>query len=383
MSTTDIPTPTPASGPVGGPDAVSAFSERVFDAVAGALEVQAAFLGHRLGWYDALAAAGPLTAGELATRTGTDERYAREWLEHQTVAGYLGVDDPTAAPSKRRFHLPAAHAEVLTDRDSLAYTLPLARLAAAVGRNLDAVVEAYRTGGGVCWSRHGAEAREAQADGNRPLYLHVLAQEYLASIPAVDAALRRGGSVADIGCGDGWASIGVALAHPGVRVDGFDIDEGSVDAARANAAAHGVADRVAFHLLDPARGVDPAIAPNGGYDLVMALECVHDMADPVSVLATMRELAAPDGTVLVMDERVGEEFAGVPDPLEAMMYGWSLVCCLPDGRCHGGRSEATGTVMRPSTLDSYARRAGFAGLEIVPIENDFFRLYRLETRGPA
>ena len=126
------------------------------------------------------------------------------------------------------------------------------------------------------------------------------------------------------------------------------------------------------------QAVDAGTVEPGQYDLVLALECIHDMGDPVPVLAAMRSMVAPGGTVVVMDERVGEEFTGEDDPVERMMYGFSLMCCLADGRAHGP-SVATGTVMRPATLERYAADAGFSGVEILPIENDFFRFYRLVT----
>jgi SAM-dependent methyltransferase len=344
------------------------FGERLFGAVLGAQLVQAAYLGDRLGYYRALAA-GALTAAELAARTGTAGRYAREWLEHQAVAGVLTVDDPGAAASDRRFALPAGHAEVLTDVLSPNHVLPLARMVAGTGKQLDALTGAYRSGGGVSWADFGPDARESQAAANRPLFLGALPREYLPSVPEIDAVLRRGGRIADVGCGFGWSAIGLALAHPGVTVDGFDPDGPSVRAARRNAAEAGVADRVRFHSTD-------AAAVDGEYDLVAAFECIHDLPDPVAVLAAMRRLAGTDGVVLVVDERVAERFTAPGDEVEQLMYGWSITCCLPDGLAHPG-SVGTGTVMRPDTLRDYARAAGFAGVDVLPIEDGFFRFYRL------
>jgi SAM-dependent methyltransferase len=352
-------------------DAVEAFADRVFNAVLGAQEVQATALGLRLGWYEALASGGPMTSVQLAERTGTAERYAREWLEHQAACGYVEVDEPAAEPTARRFSLPPAQAEVLTDVDSLAFVAPLAKITAALGTHLDDIADAYRSGGGVSWSTFGAEAMHAQAAANRPLFLHVLGPEYLRSIPSVDRALRAGGRVADVGCGAGWSSIGVALAYPEARIDGYDLDEPSIAEARANAAEAGLGDRVRFHLADAAT-TDQA----GAYDLVMALECIHDLPYPVDVLGAMRRLVRDDGTVLVMDERVAETFTPDAPPVERLMYGYSLMCCLPDGMAHD-HSAGTGTVMRPATLRSYARAAGFDDVATLPIENDFFRFYDL------
>ncbi len=344
-------------------------AERLFDAVLGAQFVQAAYLGDRLGYYRALAECGPLDAGELASRTGTAERYAREWLEHQAVAGVLTVDDPGAAPGRRRFTLPPGPAEALTDPDSPTHVLPIARMVCGIGKHLDALVPAYRSGGGVSWAELGEDVREGQGGANRPLFLGALPKEYLPSIPEIAAVFREGGRVADIGCGVGWSSIGLALAHPGVTVDGYDLDVPSIETARANAAAAGVADRVTF-------STDDAAAVTGRYDLVAAFECIHDMPDPVAVLGAMRRLAQPDGVVLVMAENVAETFTAPGSDVERLMYGWSITCCLPDGLAHE-RSVGTGTVMRPETLRRYATRAGFTDVEVLPVQDDFFRFYRL------
>lgn len=345
------------------------FSEQLFDAILGTQFVQAAFLGDRLGYYRALASAGPLTFTELALHTGTAERYAREWLEHQAVVGVLTVDDASAVPGKRRYTLPPGPAEVLTDAVSPAHVLPIARMVCGLGKHVDALAAAYRSGGGVSWSELGEDVREGQAGANRPLFLGALATDYLPSIPDVAALLHAGGRVADIGCGFGWSSIGIALAHPDVTVDGYDVDAPSIEAARANAVEAGVADRVRFHLTDAATVTDR-------YNLVAAFECIHDMPDPVSVLAAMRRLAEPGGVVLVMDENVAESFTAPGNEVEQFMYGCSITCCLPDGLAHEG-SVGTGTVMRPDTLRRYATDAGFTAVDVLPIQDDFFRFYRL------
>jgi 2-polyprenyl-3-methyl-5-hydroxy-6-metoxy-1,4-benzoquinol methylase len=149
------------------------------------------------------------------------------------------------------------------------------------------------------------------------------------------------------------------------------VDEASVALARANVAAAGLEDRVAIHCHDV---TDPALA--GRYDLVTAFECVHDMPQPVAVLRAMREMVAEGGTVLVADERVAEAFAAPGDDLERLMYGFSVLHCLPVGMADAP-SRGTGTVMRPDTLRRYAAEAGFRQVEVLPIEADFWRFYRL------
>ena len=279
-----------------------AFAERLFGAILGAQEVQAVYLGDRMGWYRALAKGERLTSTELAERTGTTERYAREWLEHQAACGYLSVDSPDVDAQQRRFRLPPPQAEVLTDDDSLSFLLPIARFVAGTGQHLDALATAYRTGGGVGWAELGADAREAQAAANRPYFVHQLGGD-LATLAGLDARLSRGGRVADVGCGAGWSSIGIARSYPGVTVDGFDVDAPSIEMARRIATEAGLGDRVRFHVAD-ARD----ITPGQSYDAVFAFECVHDLADPVGVLRTMRRLAGSDGLVVVVDERTEERF---------------------------------------------------------------------------
>jgi len=346
---------------------------RVLEATRGAFDLFGIYLGHRLGFYRALADQGWATAAELARRTATHERYAREWLEQQAVGGIVETDEGGSAAT-RRFRLPAGHHEPLLDANSLNYMLPLAQLVAGAVRPLEAVVQAYRTGEGVPYEAYGNDLREGQAAINRPAFLHQLAQEWLPAMPDVDQALRRAtppARVADIGCGYGWSAIGMAKGYPNTRVDGFDLDGPSIDAARRHAGQAGVADRVRFHVRDAA---DPALA--GHFDLVTAFECVHDMSNPVGALRTMRQLAGERGAVLVVDERVNEEFAPPGNEIEWMMYGWSILHCLPVGKAEAPSAE-TGTVMRPETLRQYARAAGFKRVEVLPIENFFFRFYRL------
>ena len=347
-----------------------ALAERMVSAVVGALEMAAVDLGDRLGWYRALADA-PATAPQLADRTGTDPRYALEWLEQQAVAGYLAVDDVRGAPDQRCYSLPAGHRAVLVDEVDPMFTTPLARMVTALTRNTARLAEVYRSGTGLSWAELGPDAREAQAAANRPFFLGPLTADVLPSMPELVAALHAGGRVADVGCGAGWSSIGMAIGYPASHVDGFDVDAPSVDLARRHAEQSGVADRVRFEVADVG-----TLAIDGGYDLVTAFECVHDLPDPVAVLAAMRRMVRPGGTVLVVDERVAEDFTAPGDEVERLMYGYSLMCCLPDA-LSSRPSVATGTVMRPATLDRYAREAGFAGSEVLPVPHDVFRFYRL------
>lgn len=354
------------------PSTPDALAGRLFEAAVGAIDLISIYIGEKLGLYRALVGSGPATPAELAARTGTNERYVREWLEQQATTGLLLTADAAAAPASRRFSLPPEHAAVLADRDSLAFVAPLGRFMAATATALPQILEGFRTGRGVEWAAYGDEMRSAQADFNRPFFLHALADEYLAHVPGLDARLRAPGArVAEIGCGAGFASIAIARAYPSTRVDGYDLDAPSISEARRNAAEFDVADRVTFHCQDAG---DAAIA--GQFNFVCAIECVHDMADPVAALATMRRLAAPGATVLVVDERTQERFSPPGDLLERLLYGFSITVCLPCGLAEQP-SAATGTVMRPDTLRTYAARAGFRDVRVLPLDHDLFYFYEL------
>ena len=340
------------------------YAGKLFQSSVAFVDVIAAYLGDRLGWYRALAS-GPATPDELVARAGGSARYAREWLEQQATSGVLSVDPDG------RFRLGSGPAEVLTDEQSLNYLAPLARMLGAAAAQLPALVEAYRTGGGGSWAQFGPDMRESQADMNRPWYEHKL-PEALAALPEIHEVLSRPGArIADVGCGGGWSSIAIARAYPSSRVDGHDVDAPSVELARSNATAAGLADRVTFHHSG-AEALE-----TGAFDAIFAFECLHDMADPVGTLRNIRRALKPDGVVVIMDEAVAERFGDSTDDIERIMYGFSLMICLPDG-LSTQPSAGTGTVMRPETLRSYARQAGFADVTVLPTgEFGLWRFYRL------
>lgn len=351
-------------------DAVDAFADRVLGAVLGAAETMSIHLGTQLGWYDALADGSGHTAAELAESTGTDARYAREWLEQQAAYGILVADEPSELPEERRFTLPAHAVPVLADPSSLAFTAPLARMFAAAGHRMPELVEAYRTGGGVSWEDFGVHARESQAEANKPWFEAMPAT--LADTPRLhDLLSHPGARVADVGMGLGWSSLALAQAYPNLRVEGVDVDTASVELARRHAAQAGVSDRVVFHEQDAAQ-----LDAIGTFDAIFAFECLHDMPHPVEVLSAMRRAVRPGGAVVIMDEAVADDFAPDAGPADRLMYGFSLFICLPDGRSHP-HSAATGTVMRPDTLRRYAREAGWNDVRVIVPEFGFWRFYEL------
>ncbi len=346
---------------------------RLFKSVLGAMDLFHVYLGSQLGLYEALGRRGWATSAELAGATQLSERYVREWLEQQAVSGVLDVEDVGADARSRRYTLSPGHAEVLLSHDSLNYGAPFPRMIVSLASQLPAVAHAFRHGGGVPYSAYGADMREGLATGNRVFFLNLLGSSWFPAIPDVHARLQAGPSarVADVGCGSGWSSIAIARAYPKVRVEGFDIDEPSVALAQANVVAEGLTDRVSFSTRDAA---DPAL--EGTFDLVVAFECVHDMARPVEALRAMHSLVAEGGAVIIADERVADTFTAPGDDVEQYMYGFSALHCLPVGMVDHPSAE-TGTVMRPNTLRGYATDAGFSAVEVLPVAFDFWHFYRL------
>jgi SAM-dependent methyltransferase len=373
MSATDAPAP-PIDPIAARRDALL---ERLNQALTDMMELGAVYLGERLDLYKALAANGALTSAELAAATGTSERYVREWLEQQTLAGILEAENPQAGPSARRFRLPPGHADVLADPTSLSYWAPQARMGVAAVLPIHEVLEAFRTGGSVPFAAYGADLREGMSDASRVGYQEFMGTEWLPAMADVHARLQADppARVADIGMGAGWSSIAMAQAYPAVRVDAFDLDAASVELARRNVAEAGLSERVQVQQRNAA---DPDLA--GHYDLVTAFFCLHDMTDPVAALEAMRQLAGEDGTVLVADGRAAEHFLGeeTDRDVERQFYGFSVLHCLPVAMTEPP-AAGTGTVMRPDVLRGYAREAGFRDVEILPVDDAWSAFYRLRA----
>jgi 2-polyprenyl-3-methyl-5-hydroxy-6-metoxy-1,4-benzoquinol methylase len=343
---------------------VEEFAGNLFMAGLAAMELANVELGVRLGLYETLAGAGAVTPSELAQQAKIGERYAREWLEQQAVAGVLEVDE-----ARTRFTLPNAHAHVLIDDDSEACMKPVTAIIPWLKGSIDIMEQAFRTGEGVAFGDF--DLHDIQAAFTRPAFVNHLTQAWLPALPDVQVKLDSGAPIriAEVGCGEGLAAIVIAKAYPNATIDGYDLDTASIAAAQKAGADAGVGDRVRFEVRDAA---DPKI--EGNYDLVLSIEMLHDVPDPIGILTTMKRLAGEAGAMLVVDERTEDGFAVPATEMERLFYAFSTLHCLAVSLQDDG--VGTGTVIRESDVRRYAEQAGLT-VETLDVDHPQFRLYRL------
>jgi predicted O-methyltransferase YrrM len=354
--------------------AAEAMGARLFDGAIATIELATVHLGLRLGLYRALQELGPVTSAQLAAYVDGDERYLREWLEQQAVAELLACTDDASLPQDRRYVLPAATATVLLDETTPAYLGPMAHLTVGALLAVPQVEEAFRTGTGVPFHAYGSEVRHGLGLLNGAAFDRTLTS-WIAAMPDIDQRLRTAdhAAILDVGCGVGRSSLALARAYPHAVVHGIDLDATSVGEARAAAANAGLADRVTFAVGDASE-----LTGDGGqrYDLVTILEALHDMGDPVNALAASRRRLRHGGAVLVADQLTREGYAADGDPMERFQYGCSVLHCLPATRAER-HVVAHGTVIRASTVVDWASEAGFEDVQVLDIEDPFWRFYRL------
>jgi 2-polyprenyl-3-methyl-5-hydroxy-6-metoxy-1,4-benzoquinol methylase len=348
-----------------------AIDERLVEATTATLELFGVYLGRRLGLYAALRGRDR-SAGELAGAAGIAERYAREWLEQQAVAGFLRVDDPKRPAEERRYGLPEDVAAAVCDPEHPSCVSPLAEMVVGVAGALDDVVEAYRSGGGVPYARYGYDFRHGQGAINRPAFTHDLVGSWIPALPEVHAALAAGGAprVADVGCGHGWSTLALSRAFPEARVTGFDADPASIADARGHAKEQGVS--CSFELADAGS------LPDGSFDLIFLLEALHDFSRPAEILTRLRRALAAGGSLVVADEKVAPAFQAPGDAMERLMYGWSISHCLPAAMAEQPATP-TGTVLREEALRALAQEAGYRAVDVADVDAGFFRVYRLAS----
>jgi SAM-dependent methyltransferase len=341
-----------------GADKAQAFLGKIVGDWGATLGSALVVIGDKLGLYDALKAAGPLTSAELARCTGTSERYCREWLLAQAAGGYLEYD-----PARGRYSLPPEHAAVL------GMVIGGYQFMNAVTRAEPRIVEAFRTGGGMAWGEHHEDVFEGCERFFRPGYANYLVSEWIPALHGIEAKLQAGGRVADVGCGHGASTLIMAKAFPQAQIVGFDSHPGSIK--RARQATQAVAgSRVRFEVADAA-AYD---GPSEGYDLITMFDCLHDMVDPVGALRHAAERLAPGGAVLMVEPMAGETPEENLNPVGRVYAAASVLICTPNSLA--GNGLALGTLASEERLREVAGAAGFVTFRRAA-ETPFNRIFEL------
>ena len=300
------------------PDRLNAFLGRMLGDMGATLNAALVVVGDRLGLYKAMEATGPMDAAALARRTGTTERYVREWLAAQAASGYVTHDATTG-----QFHLEPEQAMVFAQEGSPAFMAGFFEIAEAVFRAVPRVTDAFRSGKGVGWHEHHRCLFCGTERFFRTSYNHHLVPEWLPALDGVAAKLQRGATVADVGCGHGASTILMAQAFPKSRFYGFDYHLPSIETARDAAAKAGVADRIAFEVASAKE------FPARGYDLVTFFDCLHDMGDPQGAAAHVRASLKPDGTWMIVEPFAHDRMADNLNPVGRIYYAASTMICTP------------------------------------------------------
>ncbi len=326
---------------------VEAFAGKAFGDLAANFTGLMITLGHRLGLYATLAEKGPQTPAELAEASGTHARYVEEWLKQQAAAGYVAWDG-----EMEKFVLPAEHALVLASGDGPAFFPPAYETIAALWHDEPLALESFRTGCGVGWHEHHHRLFTGTEAFFKPGYAAQLTTTWIPALSGIDARLREGGRIADVGCGHGASTIIMAKAYPNAHVFGFDSHPESIETARARAQAEGVGERVTFEVAagDTFGG--------GDYDLVCFMDCLHDMGDPVAVAKHTRSRLREGGSAMLVEPRAGDRLEDNLNPVGALFYAASTMLCVPCSLSQEG-ALGLGAQAGQARLSEVMREGGF------------------------
>lgn len=342
-----------------------AFVGRCVDDFSGTMTVLLAAVGDRLGLFKALADAGPATGAELAERAGVNPRYAGEWLRGMTAAGYLELDRASG-----RHLLPPEHAPALAEEGGPVFMGGVYSMIDSALDPFDHLIQAFREGGGVSQSQYGPGLWRGMERFTAGWVRNSLLQQWMPLVPGAHAALERGGTAADVGCGAGAASLALAAAYPASTFVGYDAFEGQIALARENAARVGLGDRVRFELRD----VSAAGLPER-YDLVTTFDVIHDAVDPLGLLHAIRAGTKDDGHYLMLEVNCQDDPDDNAGPVAAMFYGFSVFYCMTTSLAEGGAGLGT-CGMPEARVRELTSQAGFTSVRRV-IEDPFNVLYEI------
>ena len=311
-------------------------------------------VGDRLGLYRTLAEVGPVTSRELARRTGTHERYIREWLSAQAASGYV-----TYNPGTERFGMTREQAMLFADEDSPVTMVGGFYAAASTIHDETALAEAFRSGRGIAWGAHHACLFCGTEKFFRPSYASNLVQSWLPSLGDAHAKLEAGAAVADLGCGHGCSTLLMARAFPASTFVGFDSHAPSVEHARRMAAEQGLSNvRFAFATAQDFPRPDP-----DGYDLVAIFDALHDMGDPHGAARRVREMMKPEGAWMIVEPAAGDRLEENLNPVGRVFYAFSTAVCVPSALSQGG-AESLGAQAGPAALEDVVTSGGFSRFRI-------------------
>jgi 2-polyprenyl-3-methyl-5-hydroxy-6-metoxy-1,4-benzoquinol methylase len=303
-------------------------------------------IGHRLGLYRALAT-GPGSSDDLARRTECDPRYIAEWLRGQAAGGYVDYDADSDT-----YSLSEEQAFVLADPDGAVYAPGAFVFALGSLRAEQRVTDAFRTGGGIGWHEHDNDVFVGCEQFFRPGYLANLTTSWIPALDGVEAKLRSGARVADVGCGLGASTVLMAEQYPNSTLLGCDYHEGSIELAAKRAADTGVTERITFEVAS-AQDFTGA-----GYDLVTTFDCLHDMGDPVGAATHIRQSLADDGTWLIVEPFAGDTVADNLNPVGRIYYNFSTFLCVPNAMSQAG-GYSLGAQAGERAIAQLVERAGF------------------------
>jgi SAM-dependent methyltransferase len=299
-------------------DKLNAFMGQVVGELGATVNAGLIVIGDRLGLYKAMAQAGPITSAELAEKTGTAERYVREWLNAQAAGGFVEYN-----PQTKRYLLPPEQALALANEDSPAFVCGAFELATASLKSREHIESAFRTGAGFGWHEHDLGVSTGCERFFRPGYNANLVSSWLPALDGVEGKLGVGAKVADVGCGLGASTRLMAEAYPRSKFTGFDYHHESIDLARKETKEAGLQDRAQFEVA-PAAGF-----PGTGYDLITMFDCLHDMGDPVGAARHVRQALAPDGTWMIVEPAAGDKVEQNLNPVGRAYYAFSTFLCTP------------------------------------------------------
>lgn len=325
---------------------LNAFMGKVVGDFGAALSSSLAYIGQKLGLYKAMAGAGPVTAAELAARTGTVERYVREWLINQAAGGYVEYE-----PATGRYILPLEQAVALTDETSPFFVGGGFYVVKAMTQAQNRIEKAFQNGGGMLWGEHDPDLFVGTERFFRPGYTAHLIAEWIPALKGAEAKLKKGAKVADIGCGHGASTIIMAKAFPNSKFYGFDNHAPSIEHARQAAAVAGLSDRIVFQVADATS------FPGENYDLIAFFDCLHDMGNPVGAAKRAFETLAEDGNVLIVEPMAGNNVEENINPIGRTYSAASTLCCTPNSLAMGG--PGLGAVATEKVLGGVVRAGGF------------------------